>query len=69
MIYRRFETRDRLPVYRMFRDSIWDYLLQNGMVTDSDANDVDAWMHRQQGFYQHLEKNRRRRLGCTGPGG
>ena len=53
--YRRFDANDRLPVYRMFRDSIWDFMLESGIVSADDSNDIDAMMARQFDLYLHLE--------------
>jgi len=55
--YRRFEPRDRKPVYRLFRQSIWDYMLQGGIVNEEDSYDVDEYFRQQQGLYLHLEKH------------
>ena len=53
--YRRFESKDRAPVYALFRESIWDYMLQHGLVAIDDKNDVDATFEQQQNLYIHLE--------------
>jgi len=55
--YRRFETQDRKPVYRLFRDSVWDYMLQNGIATEDDSYDLDEYFQQQKDLYIHLEKN------------
>lgn len=54
--YRRFESRDREPVYRLFRNTIWDYMLQLGAVSHADANDIDEFFRQQQNLYLHLER-------------
>ena len=35
--YRKFKPGDRTPVYRMFRKSIWDYMLQHGIASPESA--------------------------------
>ena len=57
MNIRRFEARDRMPVYAMFRESIWDYMFDNGMVKTGDENDLDAYFLEQKNYYIHLEQN------------
>lgn len=54
--YRRFEAQDRMPVYRMFRDSIWDYMLQHGLAVNDDENDIEEYFRQQQNLYLHLER-------------
>lgn len=56
MNYRRFTEQDRIPVYRMFRDSIHDYMLKLGMVEASAQVDYDDLYRRQQALYLHLEQ-------------
>lgn len=54
--YRNFQSEDRLPVYRVFRESIWDYMLQQGIAGPEDENDIDEYFRRQQDLYVHLEQ-------------
>ena len=54
--YRKFEARDRMPVYRLFRESVWDFMLQNGIVGPNDENDIDEYFRQQQELYLHLER-------------
>ena len=54
--YRKFKPEDRTPVYRMFRESLWDYLLQNGLASPEDENDIDEYFRQQQNLYVHLEQ-------------
>lgn len=56
LIYRKFEAGDRLPVYRLFRESVWDYMLSCGIVESSDMQDIESFMSRQYDFYLHLER-------------
>lgn len=53
---RKFEPRDRQPVYRLFRESIWDYMLQQGLVGADDEPDVDEYFRQQRNLYLHLEQ-------------
>jgi len=46
-----------MPVYRLFRDSIRDYMRQLGMLGADQTHDVDAMYERQQGLYLHLEQS------------
>ena len=57
MKYRRFEKADRMPVYRMFRESIWDFMSANGMVEAIDEKELDAYLVEQKNYYIHLEEN------------
>ncbi len=52
---RTFEPGDRDPVYRLFRESVWDFMLQRGIVTADDEYDVDEYFRQQRGQYLHLE--------------
>ncbi len=54
---RRFEDADRMPVYRMFRETVWDYMLTRGMVGEEDRFDLDQYFDLQQDFYLHLERS------------
>lgn len=54
--YRKFEPEDRAPVYRMFRESLWDYMLQHGLASPEDENDIDEYFRQQQNLYVHLEQ-------------
>ena len=54
--YRSFETRDRQPVYRLFRNSVWDYLLRHGQAHPEDKPDIDKYFEQQRDQYLHLEK-------------
>ena len=45
-----------MPVYRMFRESLWDYMLQHGLASTEDENDVDEYFRQQQNLYVHLEQ-------------
>ncbi len=54
--YRKFESRDRNPVYRLFRATIWDYMLQLGIVDLEDSNDIDEFFRLQRDLYLHLEQ-------------
>jgi hypothetical protein len=53
--YRKFESRDRNPVYRLFRETIWDYILSLGIVDLEDSNDIDEFFRLQRELYLHLE--------------
>ncbi len=55
--YRRFEAADRKPVYKLFRDTVWDYMLRRGMVDEFDSYDLDQFFELQRGLYIHLEQN------------
>jgi GNAT superfamily N-acetyltransferase len=55
MKFRKLEAPDRIPVYKLFRESLWDYMLQHGLADSSDANDIDEFFHRQENLYVHLE--------------
>ena len=57
LTYRKFEAEDRRPVYRLFRESIRDYMLQIGILEAGDSHDVDAYMRRQYDLYLHLERS------------
>ena len=57
MNIRRFEARDRMPVYEMFRESIWDYMFDYGMVKFGDEKDLDDYFREQKNYYIHLEEN------------
>ncbi len=57
IIYRKFEPRDRMPAYRLFRDTVWDFMLHQGMVEANDSYDLDEYFRQQQGLYVHLEEN------------
>jgi GNAT superfamily N-acetyltransferase len=54
--YRRFESQDRMPVYRMFRDSIWDYMLHHRLAHNDDEPEIEDYFRRQQNLYLHLEQ-------------
>ena len=54
--YRNFEPDDRMPAYRLFRESVWDFMLRHGIVEPGDANDVDEYFRRQKDLYLHLEE-------------
>lgn len=54
--YRKFAPDDRMPVYRMFRETIWDYMLQHGIASPDYENEVDEYFQRQQNLYVHLER-------------
>lgn len=54
--YRPFEPDDRMPVYRLFRESVWDFMLKNGITEPSDENDVDEYFRKQKDLYLHLEE-------------
>ena len=54
--YRKFEPRDRKPVYAVFRESIWDTMLQQGAVGPDDSYEVDEYFQQQQKLYCHLEQ-------------
>jgi hypothetical protein len=54
--FRKFESRDRNPVYRLFRETIWDYMLQLGIVDLEDSNDIDEFFRLQKDLYLHLEQ-------------
>ena len=54
--YRKFKPEDRTPVYRMFRESLWDYMLQHGLASPEDENDIDEYFRQQQNLYVHLEQ-------------
>ena len=45
-----------MPVYRMFRESLWDYMLQHGLASTDDENDVDEYFRQQHNLYVHLEQ-------------
>ena len=53
---RKFEPRARQPVYRLFRESIWDYMLQQVLVGADDEPDVDEYFRQQRNLYLHLEQ-------------
>jgi len=55
MKFRKFESPDRIPVYKLFRESLWDYMLQHGLTDSSDTNDIDEELRRQENLYVHLE--------------
>jgi predicted GNAT family acetyltransferase len=55
MKFRKLESPDRIPVYKLFRESLWDYMLQHGLADPSDVNDIDEFFHRQENLYVHLE--------------
>ncbi len=55
MHYRRFTALDREPVYQLFRESLWDFMLGAGLVGPDDRNDINDMFERQRGFYEHLE--------------
>ena len=55
IVYRRFEVQDRTPVYQLFRESIWDFMLQNGQVASDDKNEIFATFEKQKNLYFHLE--------------
>ncbi len=55
IVYRRFVGADRMPVYRMFRETVWDYMLSRGMVGADDRYDVEQYFEMQQDYYLHLE--------------
>lgn len=54
--YRRFETRDRWPAYRLFRESVWDYMLQRGMAEPEEAPEIEEYFEQQRDLYLHLER-------------
>jgi hypothetical protein len=43
MKFRKLEAPDRIPVYKLFRESLWDYMLQHGLADSSDVNDIDEF--------------------------
>lgn len=57
MNIRPFESADRLPVYRMFRAVIWDFMQAQGMATDEDSYDLAEYFKHQKNYYIHLEKH------------
>lgn len=57
MNIRPFEPADRLPVYRMFRAVLWDFMLAQGMATAEDSYDLDEYFEHQQAYYVHLERH------------
>jgi GNAT superfamily N-acetyltransferase len=54
--YRKFEPEDRTPVYRMFRESLWDYRLKHGLADPENENAIDEDFRQQRSLYLHLEK-------------
>ena len=56
MKLRKFEPRDRQPVYQLFRESLWDYMLQHGLAGPDDVNEIDEFFSQQQNLYLHLEQ-------------
>ncbi len=54
--YRKFERDDRMPVYRLFRESVWDYMLQHGIAGPEDEYDLDEYFDQQKDLYIHLEE-------------
>ena len=52
---RKLESPDRIPVYKLFRESLWDYMLQHGLADGSDKNDIDEELRQQENLYVHLE--------------
>ena len=54
--YRKFKAEDRMPVYTVFRESIWDYMLQRGLVDPDDSYELDEYFKQQKGLYCHLEQ-------------
>ena len=54
--YRKFDSQDRKPIYHLFRKTIWDYMLQHGIVDLDDANDIDEFFCHQKNLYMHLEQ-------------
>ena len=54
--YRKFEPRDRMPVYKLFRESIWDTMLRQGAVRPEDKNEIDEYFRQQKNLYLHLEQ-------------
>jgi len=55
MKFRKLESADRIPVYELFRESLWDYMLQHGLADSSDKNDIAEELRRQENLYVHLE--------------
>lgn len=55
--YRKFELQDRKPIYRLFRESIWDTMLQQGIVGLEDKNKIDEYFRQQKKLYLHLEQS------------
>ena len=56
IVYRRFEARDHMPVYRMFRLCIQDYMARLDMVPADEQPDFDGLYQAQRAIYSHLEK-------------
>ena len=54
---RRFQAADRMPAYSLFRDVIWDLMLEQGMAKPGDSYDHDLYFTQQKDFYVHLELN------------
>jgi ribosomal protein S18 acetylase RimI-like enzyme len=52
---RPFVRADRLSVYKLFREVIWDFMLAQGVVAAEDKFDLDEYFDRQQNYYIHLE--------------
>lgn len=40
----------------MFRESLWDYMLQHGLASPEDENDIDEYFQQQRNLYLHLEQ-------------
>lgn len=57
MNIRPFEPTDRMPVYRMFRAVLWDFMLAHGIATAEDSYDLDEYFKHQEKYYVHLEKH------------
>jgi len=54
--YRKFDSKDRKPVYHMFRETLWDYMMQYGIVDIDDTNEIDETFRQQKSLYVHLEQ-------------
>jgi len=54
--YRKFDSQDRKPIYNLFRETLWDYMLQYGIVDIDDANEIDEVFRQQKNLYIHLEQ-------------
>jgi len=54
VFYRRFESDDTTPVYRLFRESIYSYLRNIGLVGTDEKPDIEGSWKRQQPIFDHL---------------
>ena len=54
--YRKFIPDDRLPAYRVFRDAIWQYLLELSIITADEQDDFDKHYAEHEPLYLHLEQ-------------